>query len=250
MASLAGAVEGLRGSPSPGSCVILSFPFQGDTDAFGAALPDVQDPTGSNLDVGSALRLNGIKGIKQIPRQLSLDGTIDGYYLADNIFLGGGLAALGTPLLPPYLEPGTLTVDNGTGTAQVGAFTSSIVIPANPATWTSQIPGSNIPRSQDLTFTWTGGNAGELVAIMGSSGDKAISAGAHFICLERAQAGTFTVPSWVLSALPASGVVDNVAAGFLVFGSSLAQPSRFTATGLDLGYFNWSTLQLKNVVFQ
>ena len=249
MASIQGAVAGLAGAPGAGSCVVLSYPLRADDDAFGAAFPNIIDSAGAQLDAGTSLRLNGVKGVKQIPKQLN-QGNLDGYYLAGETFLGGGLAALGIPVLPLYLEPGALGVDNGSGTAQVGAFTSSLTIPANPATWTSQTPGSNIPLGQDLTVTWTGGNAGELVAIMGTSASRTIAAGAQFICVERAQAGTFTVPAWVVGSLPPSGVVDDVVAGFMLFGTTLAQPSRFTATGLDLGYFNWSTVHLKNVVFQ
>jgi hypothetical protein len=101
-----------------------------------------------------------------------------------------------------------------------------------------------------LAITWTGGGPGELVANTGSSADPAISAGAEFICMERASAGAFTVPRWVIPALPASGTVQGLPVGFLYFGTILAQPSRFSATGLDLGYFNWSTVQVKNVVYQ
>ena len=250
MASLAGSIAGLTGSPSPGSCVVLGFPIGPDDDAFAAAVPDVREPTGTKLDAGAILRLNGPTGNKQLPRQTGQDGQIDGYYLSGENFLGGGLPELGIAVLPLYLNPGTFTVDNGAGSAQVGAFTSSLVIPPNVTTWTSHIPGSSIPRTQDLTFTWSGGNAGELVVITGASAAKTIFAGARFICVERAQAGTFTVPGWVVSALPPSGIIGGVAAGFLTFGTTLAQPSRFTATGLDLGYFNWANLHLKNVVFQ
>ena len=241
MASLSGSLTIGQGTPTPGSCVIQGYSFTSN-DPFDAAFPDLPDFVGASLDAGATLRLNGPIGSKQLPRQRG------GGYGGDPI--AGGIAALGLPVLPPYLEPGTITVDNGAGTAQLGAFTSSLVIPANTATWSNQRPGGNVPRSQDLTLTWSGGGPGELVLILGASADKAISAGAQFICVERAQAGTFTVPSWVLSALPASGVVAGVPVGFLTFGTSLPQPSRFTATGLDLGYFNWSTRQVTNVVFQ
>lgn len=248
MASLSGSLTGLQSSPSPGSCMIGSFPFSGE-DAFDAVFPDLPEFSGSKLDAGASLRLTASRGVKQLPRQRGRDGENDGYYL-DEENLGGGIAAFGMPVLPPYLEPGTVTVDNGSGSAQVGPFTASLAIPASPASWSNLTPGSNVARSQDLTFTWTGGAAGELVALLGSSADGPTRAGTQFLCVERAEARTFTVPSWVLSALPVSGAVDGVRAGFLGFAASVAQPTRFTATGLDLGYLNWFLVHLKNVVFQ
>jgi uncharacterized protein (TIGR03437 family) len=250
MAAMSGTIAGYTGSPTPGSCVILSYPLSSGDDAFGAVTPDVPDFIGTDLDTGPSLRLNGVKGIKLLPKQLANDGSVDGYYLTNETFLGGGLAALGIPVTPLYLEPGALTVDNGAGTAQVGAFTSNLTIPVNPATWTSQTPGSTLPLTQDITVTWSGGGAGELVAVTGSSAARDIAAGAEFVCVERATVGSLTVPAWIVSALPPSGVVDGVNAGFMTFATTLAQPSRFSATGLDLGYFNWGLIQLKNVVFQ
>jgi hypothetical protein len=59
-----------------------------------------------------------------------------------------------------------------------------------------------------------------------------------------------TIPAYLISNLPASGTVTGLRVGWLMFGSTLAQPTRFTATGLDLGYFNWLTAQIRNVIFQ
>jgi hypothetical protein len=82
--------------------------------------------------------------------------------------------------------------------------------------------------------------------------DPKIGAGVSFGCLAPADAGTFTVPAWVLSALPASGIEPSVgvAVGGLSLATTLPQASRFQATGIDLGFFNWGALQTKNVNFQ
>jgi hypothetical protein len=32
--------------------------------------------------------------------------------------------------------------------------------------------------------------------------------------------------------------------------TTLAQPARFEATGIDVGFFSWAELQTKSVVFQ
>jgi hypothetical protein len=74
--------------------------------------------------------------------------------------------------------------------------------------------------------------------------------GATFYCV--AAGGSLTVPAWVLSALPASGVASDIPIpiGFLGAGATLSSPGRFQARGVDAGYFNWGTLQIKNVNFQ
>jgi len=119
--------------------------------------------------------------------------------------------------------------------------------------WTNQDALNSIPRSQDLTLTWSGGVAGSFVGIYGSSADPATSAGAQFACIAPADAGSFTVPSWVLSALPTSGAdpaTGGTPVGFLIVANTLPQPARFQATGVDVGFFNWVALQVKNVTYQ
>jgi hypothetical protein len=204
------------------------------------------------LDAGAALNLAGPLGAKQFPRTgtggFSYDAGGDG-------LLGGGIPGLpGLPAATPdYLAPGNYTLNNGSGGAVVGGFATSLTIPGNPPVWNNQDALSNIPRSQDMTVTWSGGVVGAYISILGSSANPANGAGAEFICTERAEAGTFTVPSWVLSAMPASGVdpsVGGTAVGFLTLQSTLAQPVRFQATGTDVGFFNWTLWQAKNVKYQ
>jgi hypothetical protein len=52
---------------------------------------------------------------------------------------------------------------------------------------------SNVSRSSDLTVTWSGGAAGGIVAVMGSSADPSSGAEAQVSCVTQADAGTFSV---------------------------------------------------------
>ena len=73
-----------------------------------------------------------------------------------------------------------------------------------------------------------------------------------FACIASdANNGTFTVPAWVLSALPASGLATDIPApvGFLAVTTGGA-PARFQAPGVDVGYFSWAAAQVKNVNYQ
>jgi hypothetical protein len=244
------SIAGLRGAPSPGSCVVSTFDYGTDKGPFEAAIPDFADPAGQQLDAGANLRFtNAQNSTKQIAKQIS-NGSVDGYYLPDQTFLGGGLPAAGIPQTPDFLIPGSFRVDNSTGGSSVGAFTANLTIPSSTATWTNQASINTVTRSQNLTVTWTGGGASDLVAILGSSADPSVGAGAGIFCVERASAGTFTIPAYLLSNLPASGLSNGVRVGWLTFGTTLTSPTRFTAPGLDLGYFNWLNALIKNVTFQ
>jgi len=113
----------------------------------------------------------------------------------------------------------------GTGGKNVGAFTVSISY-TNPLTWTNQNSIATVTRSQGVTVTWTGGESSSYVYIGGSSSSNAGSA--SFTCYAPVSAGTFTVPSYVLLALPAG---PN---GFLSL-ENATTPVSFSATGLNSG---------------
>lgn len=248
LGSTRGAVAGLEaGRPSTG-CVVI--PFGAEPDLFDNFGPDVGEPVWrQEIDAGAALNINGPAGARQIPRRTHSDGGFS-YSSPDDAPLGGGFPPL-IPATPEYLVPGSYTADNGSGSGDVGSFTASLTIPANPIVWSNHEGINTVSRSKDLTITWTGGTSG-LVVIDGSSANPSTRAGAGYFCVAPASAGTFTVPAWVLSALPASGPASDFAvpAGFLQVGMTLASPARFQARGVDAGYINWSVLQMKLVNYQ
>jgi len=227
--------RGASGYAPFGQCVV--YTFTGQNYVFG-------DPVqGVGLDAGN-VSVTGPKGRKEF----KLDSR--GHYSAD---LGGG----GIPGLPggqeEYLVKGSYTI-SATGGTDVRAFSASLTIP-DPVRWTNRDTTNVIPRSQSLTVTWSGGNpAQEYVGIVGVSTRTAPDVGAAFLCTERAAAGSFTVPALVLSALPASqagGGLTGVPAGILMLGTEpLREPAKFRATGLDVGYFYYTTLSGKSVTFQ
>jgi uncharacterized protein (TIGR03437 family) len=118
---------------------------------------------------------------------------------------------------------GTFTF-KGSGGADVGSFTSTITL-ANPLlTWTNQNAAATIDRAQGLTVTWSGGNPGTYVIITGGTVVSPQVIGSYK-CLAPVDAGQFTVPSYILSALPAGS------------GSTLLQNNIYAslpATGLDI----------------
>ena len=118
----------------------------------------------------------------------------------------------------------------GSGGADVGPFTSTITFTSSPISWTNQSAAVTIDRTQGLTVNWTGGNAGTYVLISGTSTPTTTPAASRvtgeYMCLAPVDAGQFTVPSYILSALPAgsggTGLQNDIY-------------SSLSATGIDIG---------------
>jgi uncharacterized protein (TIGR03437 family) len=223
---------GFSGYAPFGSCNVSVYRTGGSGNV---ALP-------AYLDAGPVLNVKGPNGTKQLTKGTT--GAFAGFYSGQ---LGGG----GFPGSPPlFLDKGSYTVDNGAGGADVGAFRATLNIP-DPLVWTNQSSISNIPRSQDLRVTWTGGDPSSFVVIFGSSASTSPKVGGSFLCTERVSAGQFTIPSIVLSALPASSQSQGLPSGFLSLGTSpLFQNGRFQAPGLDVGYLIYTNSTNKSVNYQ
>lgn len=224
----------IGGTSLIGSCMVVQ-----STDSTFDDPVDFQQ-----LDAGPALTVTGPKGAKQLTKQVT-----GGYYGA----LGGGSNIPGgPPPEPDYLDPGTYTIQ-GPGGADVGAFTATVVVPQQ-LVWTNEAQITDVNRSSDLLVTWSGGDPSkEYVTIFGASGMDTTGegdvVGSLFFCIERNSAGRFTVPSYVLQALPTSPVMSEVPTGLLAVGSG-GEGNRFTASGLDYGTIQYSSTTLKSVNYK
>ncbi len=183
------------GLPPAGTCIEIN----------GAAI-GAQPTIASPLDAG-ALTLGGPGGSMAVGRKAP------GYY-ADSL----------TQTLPS----GSYTLDNGSGTSDVGPFRATFSMPV-PIVWTNK---SSVLGRSDHTFRWTGGDPEGLVAIADILTNSVAVFGS--ICVERASAGQLTIPGpeWY------AGLLEGRPYGPLgvsVSMSSLGAPVRFSATGLDLG---------------
>lgn len=196
-AGLAEAATG--GIASPGGCVAFPVTVGGPV-------------TFTGLDAG-VITLSGPSGLEVTLRsQLGIKGAYNA------ILAGGAIPQSG----------GTFTF-KGAGGADVGSFTSTVELSNPLMTWTNRSAAATIDKSQGLTVTWTGGNPGTYVSISGTAG-TANSGGsgpvAGFTCLAPVGDGRFTVPSYILLALPTGPggvVVQNI-----IYSS-------LSASGLDIG---------------
>lgn len=216
------------GAPSYGTCYVFSG-SPGSTE--------IEDPTPlKQLDAGILINVNGPKGAKTLKKVPTTVGFYSETFGTSGINIPGFPGGTGDT---SYLDPGTYTFNNGAGGADVGGFNASLTIPA-VLNWTNRAAVTTVNRAQGLTVNWTGADPNGYVVIYGysavGSGSTAISA--TFICSERGSAGTFTVPSQVLLALPAtpsgSGGLTDLPPGALALTSG-STPVSFTAPGLDVG---------------
>ena len=169
-------VFGPTNSVSPGGCIV-KYPIPVDAGAI------------TGLDPGS-IGLTGPNGISlTMANQLGIKGA---FY-----------ANLASGAIP---QSGGTFVFKGTGGADVGSFISTLAFTNPLLSWTNRSGAATIDRSQSFTVTWTGGNPGSHIVINGSSTTAATSTTpaviVGFTCLASAGDGKFTVPSYILSALP------------------------------------------------
>jgi hypothetical protein len=244
--SASGVLAALPGLfPSVG-CIVYTRP-DSVTQFFDAfTLSPQHDFVG--LDGGPALSVTGPLGAKQLLRGNT--GTASSPDFRYKVDLAGDppLSTSG----PPYLVPGAYTV-TGSGGVDVGAFSANVTVPSiagNP--WTNQDAVMNISRSQDLTLTINPSGNNLPMAVLGDSYDPALGWYGIFNCTVPPGATSFTIPSYVLAALPPSGLssdLGGVRTAFLGVGVG-SIGARVQTRGVDAGLAAWFQVFAKNVNFQ
>jgi uncharacterized protein (TIGR03437 family) len=234
------ASQGIQTYPSLGSCSLQQFQYEDFIDSVFAN----RDPVPrQEMDAGPALSVMGPLGMKQLPQSPQAVGAYEAML--------GGISFDGPPV-PDFLDPGTYTIGNGAGGAEVGPFSTEVDLPGN-LLWTNRDTLSNpIPRNQPLPITWgSADSATEFVYILGSSADPASGSGASFLCTVNAGLGSFNVPAYILSALPASGQAPEGRVGFLAVGKApLRAGSSATIADVQIGYRYYRYGHLINTNYQ
>ena len=173
-----------------GSCQVIQATVSGTSTSTGsvtdldAGKVTISGPSGSGLtnqaltETSNTYSLFGTESGKIIPGQVSFTLPAGSYTLA------------------------------GAGGNDVGSFSTSIAL-GSAITVTGGLP-STLVRSTPLTINWTGGNAPDMLEIVGSSststgtGANQVTTTSEFICITTAGSGTFTVPASILTQLPAT----------------------------------------------
>jgi uncharacterized protein (TIGR03437 family) len=221
--------------PPSGTCTV--YTHQGDM-LNGDFLPGMT-PSTLPLDLGDPFLLTGPNGSKTLT--YSFSGARAGY-------LGGSIS---NNILPStlFLDPGAYTV-RGFGGLNIGPFSTNFTIPT-PLNWTNRLQTGVIDRTQPLTLTWTGGDSGQNVAIIGFGEDLPTNSSAVFVCMAPQGSSSFTVPVDMLRNLPVSRPnplqSKDIVYVLTLAGSSLQD---IKATGLDVGLNIFYSILGKTVVFQ
>jgi uncharacterized protein (TIGR03437 family) len=212
----------------------------GGTQVNDVAAASFQSYTGSSYATGNGLVSLGGCTINQSTSSTAVSGSLKGLDAGNikvsspagsSVFLSSlpGVAGSSFAQLSPGFIPstgGTFTFQGGGG-ADVGSFIASLTLPTPLLSWTNQTAASTVARSAGLPVMWTGGSSGSFVVISGSSVATASSVFGSFTCIAPVTAGQFTVPSYILSALPAGSGSVTV--------SNETNYTTFNATGIDLG---------------
>jgi uncharacterized protein (TIGR03437 family) len=217
---LASASQGDVSVIQSGSCQVIQSTISGTTSVSG---------TVTHLDAGT-VTINGPAGSSLT--NLALTKTDNSYSLTN--IEGFSLPGQTSFSLPP----GTYTL-NGAGGNDVGTFNTSITL-GSPLTLSSPLPDT-VVRSAGLTVNWSGGNASDLVEIIGGTstttgtGSSAVTNSTSFLCLTTAGQRTFTVPASILTQL------QPATTGSLIVASGVT-PATFTASlkaggSIDYGAF-------------
>ncbi len=136
--------------------------------------------------------------------------------------------SLGSGYVDANVTPGTYAV-SGTGGADIPQFTASLSVTGGIA-WTNKHSIASIDRRQPLTVTWIGASVPGYILIGGSV--HTIGENTTLVCVEDSAKGAFTIPAFVLAALPAA---EAQYAFFFVTRHPLS--SSVSIPGLDLAYF-------------
>jgi hypothetical protein len=159
------------------------------------------------LDAGPAINITGPNGMRALSR-----GTSGDYQAS----LGAG-----------FLTPGSYTVDNGGGGADIGGFQKGFSI-ATPAKLMNNTISTNFFEPE---LNWSGGDPdGYVVVTSVSENDLSM---ATTICTERNTSGTFKIPVFAYAVTGVGGPYGR-SPNTVSFGSA-SSATRFTAPGLDLG---------------
>jgi len=212
--------------------------------AFGLGTAHVLPPFGTcnewggggigqpNLDAGPVLNFRTPHGLIVLQRPRPIPGHFQSYYLP------------GDP--GPPLDPGEYSIDNGEGGTDVGPFQTTFNVPALSFTWSNRDSLSAARRSEAIRVTWSGGDPTQgYVLISGSfriySEDVGIYEGlGGFLCTERADKGSFSIPLHVLWRARVPLESRQGAPTFLDLSVGFQAHHRFEAPGLDLAEFLYS----------
>jgi len=223
----------LFSQPPAGSCTL--FQLAGDYWGSNGGFP-IPTTAVRSLDAGT-FSISGATNANLAPATAGFPG----------VFLGSYVSSYFPNQL--VLNPGASTL-TASGGADVHGFSAAITIP-QPFTWTGREQLSSINRGQPLTLSWIGLPAGQQMSILGGNVDLPSNSSAIFYCVAPANASSFTIPTAVLGAMPATRADPRKSKGAIyLVNSSPGNGTPVSATGLNAAVALPMYMFGKLVIFQ
>lgn len=210
----------ITGQPEISSAIGVFDHYQGTQSASGYNL----------VSIGSCIVNSSTVGATSTYTTTGLDAgtiTVTGPAGSQTLSPIPSLAGFYEAQLPSGFIPttgGSYTF-NGTGGKDVGSFSVSVSY-TNPLVWTNSGSITAVTRANGQNVTWSGGAPGSFVYLGGTS--SSATATASFTCYAPVSAQSFTIPSYILLALPAGSGTLGI--------TNETTPVSFPASGLDYGY--------------
>jgi uncharacterized protein (TIGR03437 family) len=240
------AFSGALNLPPPGSCSSNTKGLDFTSLLGGDVLGGADTSVNRQLDAGPKITVSGPRG----SIDLSPLGSNAGTYMG---LLGGNVPLSNATATPLFLDPRATIALSGPGGRDVGAISGSITLP-NTIQWTNRDQINTINRNTPLTITWTGGDPGRMMVLVGGASDSKSKNSGGFMCLVPTDAGTFTVPVSILADLPATrqltGGAEDAVGGLGLISMPFGAPPSFNASGLDSKMIVTGSASIKTVQIQ
>jgi uncharacterized protein (TIGR03437 family) len=224
-------------APSVGYCVAVDCTHGCQTNG-NESLADLTEAWYIGVDAGPGINVQGEAGNAVIQQQYLGD-----YY---NYDLGNGRRFL-------FASPPPYTVSDTTGGTNIGPFSATISVSGSASAFSNIFRYQTIPRNSDLTVKWDPSTFEQpnglatIAAYSESEGDQDLGL---LQCTAPVAAGQFTIPAWVLSRLPVTGLNGGSTGTGAMWLGQYDPPVTFSATGLDLGILTDITFYWVGVSFQ
>lgn len=187
--------------PQPRSCIVTTT---GGAYGYG---------TSTSLDAGT-ININGPAGFATMTRN-----PLTGAYYG---LLGGS---------GQYVVPGEFKITTGF----INNTNASVTLNySGPVNWTNSSQAATVDRSAGVTLTWTGGDPAGLVQILaiGTTLNGANQVATVVSCYVPTNDRTFTIPPYVLSAIPATQTGYPAVIGL----GGVSAIQKMTGGGMDLSF--------------
>ena len=154
-----------------------------------------------------------------------------------------------------FLEPGNFTISSQgggplPGGASIGAFSGQISFPAPPR-FDNRFAVTDVRRDTGVTVNWSGvGDPASLVEIRGTSAPaNPTTPAVSFFCLEKAGAGQFTIPPYVLLSLPPAAALTTADGNALGLSIGTFASARMTIPGTGASVVRVHAVTGRSVTF-